>query len=776
MPPDPNMPWSWVPPEWNLSPVGLSPVYEEPEIVAPPLVVPSEPARMSAAPEPFAAKHPAVDDDPRLGEGNGLERAPSTEPKPINAARPDLTLDDVLAEKRAQYERFGASPKQIDGWIASERKRLSSILGARPPGAHITQSAGPMGTIGQIGKDETPGTGGLVSLPKEWSEGLTPEEKARAGLQDPRLSPDEEAQSDARAPGMPDEYLTGEELGQKLASLPPEQQVIERAKIEGARDKFARARMLEESERAMRAAEDNARAYQEAVKAANQRAADLDKEAQIIANENPLDRISSGRKIAGIIGAMLGGFTGATTGRNTGLDTIEAIANQAAQQHAQKLQLNARQQGAIGDQVARAGDMHSASEAVRLATYDTAVKTLESEVQHFDPRGTTAIRVMDDINAIKAKRAEALAKYRDAELKRTEGLIKEQRELAQLAETQRHNMAGEKTAATSAYADLLRAKTDQKKADAETVTYSPAQLQQLYGTSPDLVPPIPMTPKQYDAWLDAKKKGGDVTKAQRENSPDERARQFVVGDITDTEGKPIEFRDPAKVSKVMASSDLSVQLLDRLMTARQKYGWSSDLMKSPEWREMQSDFSQLLLEKKTLDELGVIAGPDMDLMQKALGTKDPTEYRDPTPGLRRIRDTTVEKVNTVLRAEAGLAGGRKVKRWDPPAPPPPAPKSPQQSSVQSILQFNPARPTLAESKEMGGVGKRDAVDGLPPSYAAQIDRLVDVFNSRSVSKEERDQAGAFLEELKNHGNSLVRAYATKAASAGAISSIPTGEP
>jgi hypothetical protein len=494
------------------------------------------------------------------------------------------------------------------------------------------------------------------------SGGVTPEQKARdAGAVD--------AQGGDTRELLPDDPMQGDELGAMLSTLSPEEQEKFRAKVEGGRQKLQAAGTLEAGTKALRDAEDNARIYQESVKAAQKRSAELDVDAKQLADENPLDSISGTRKVFGVLAAIVGGFMVNKTGRNMGLEIVEQMANDAAQQHAQKLQLNARQQAATGDQVSRAGDAYKASETVRLAFYDGAIKHLETEVQNYDPRGTTALRVMDDLNQIKAKRAELLGKYRDQELKRTENLLKEQRELLKDAEAQRHNIAGERNDSTRAYADLLRAKTEKKKADAEDgAPYSPEQLAQLHPGNP--VPPLPMNEKQYGKWLDTQKAGRDVAKSSLELSPDERARQNAVGEIIDDKGDPVLFRSPefaGKIAKSKGAADNAVRLIDKLILARRKYGWSSNLMKSSEWREMQADYKSLQLEKKNTDELGVLAGPDMGMIEGSLGTSDPTEARDPTPGLRAARSNIVEQVNSKIRGEAVLPKGRKLTRWEPPA-------------------------------------------------------------------------------------------------------------
>ncbi len=126
------------------------------------------------------------------------------------------------------------------------------------------------------------------------------------------------------------------------------------------------------------------------------------------------------------------------------------------------------------------------------------------------------------------------------------------------------------------------------------------------------------------------------------------------GTLMNKDGTPFLARTPeegAKLAKMMASTSDVTRLMNNVIHLRDKYGWSSDLFQSPEWQEAQADWAQIILEKKNIDELGVIAGPDMDLMSKALGAKDPTQYRDPTAGIKRGRDNGIVKLNTRLRSE-----------------------------------------------------------------------------------------------------------------------------
>lgn len=566
------------------------------------------------------------------------------------------------------------------------------------------------------------------------------------------------------------EPMGGEDLGKFLSTLPVEQQEEFRRKTEEGRQKVADAGKLEADTQRLRDAEDSARIYQESVQQAQQRATELDSEAKQLADENPLDSISGGRKIMGVLASIVGGFMANKTGRNMGLEAVDQIANDAMQLHAQKLQLNARQQAGIGDQIQRAGDVQKASEAVRLAVYDGAIKQLETQVQQFDPRGTTALRVLDDINALKQRRADAMQKYLLGEQKRIEDQRKYELDAMKAKGQYAKDMAdAQKTGLESQkLAGQLGGGGVAKPVKPGDVVQPPEYFQQVYGKAP----PLAMSQNQYEEWAKTGKVVEDYSKVQRENSPEERARQLSVGEINDEDGKPILFRDPGVADKVAVSKEATAnaaRLIDQLLVLRDHYGgWKSDLWKSPEWRRMRSDFADLQLEKKDQAGLGVLAGPDMGLINSTFGTSDPSEMRDPTPGLKRARMNMVEKFNEKLRAQAV---GQKPKRYEPPdLTKVAAPEvTPDEADVKRILQFDPKRPTKEESPHPGFLHDEDAV---PPSYKSTIDRLAAAFHNPDADPKEQQAAGALLQELQTNAHaSRIRRYAQQAATRAAEESI-----
>jgi hypothetical protein len=108
-------------------------------------------------------------------------------------------------------------------------------------------------------------------------------------------------------------------------------------------------------------------------------------------------------------------------------------------------------------------------------------------------------------------------------------------------------------------------------------------------------------------------------------------REVGVGGLANPKtGEPILMRNPEtarEVAEHKASLDMVNNLIERMKFYRENYGWMSDTVRSAELRRMKQDYAEVLLEKKELAKLGVLAGPDMGLMGDAIGTKDPTEWR-----------------------------------------------------------------------------------------------------------------------------------------------------
>lgn len=678
---------------------------------------------------------------------------------------------------------------------------------SRPNPGTPLPGAAPRTDAARIGAFGAPWSGEELVAP-DWGAAfdpdkrLSPEEEGQIEIdgEQKRLSPDEEAQIEIdgeRAPAreafaptaeIPESYLSAGGLGERWSSsLSPSEQEDKRDEIEGARADFERAGMVNASTRALQEADDNMRAYKQSVADSWKKTALLDAEAKKLSEEkiDPLRDISVGQRILGVIAAFVGGFgAGKNGGRNIGMEAVDSMINDAIS--VQTANLNNRkdmlgkQRSAIAEQMETGKDLYHAQEMVRLATYDQLIKKLEAEAQQFDPRGTTALKRMDLANQAKQKREAWLAKYQADDQKRGQELIELQLKAVREDEAIRHNKASERTAATSAFADLTRAKASAAKDYAEAeekagsnVLLTPDELRARGINIPADAKVPPMSLVQAKKFAETAKSVEDWNKAARENSPEAMALEHGVENLTTEEGKPLQFKDSKKVATSFAAADDAVRLYDELITLREKYGGSSDLIRAPEWRQAHAKFAALLLNQKTRDELGALTGSDLGLESKKIGTEDPTEWRDPLPGLKEGRRNLVEGMNSMIRAQTP---GQKPRRWEPPPPPPPPEKTPDDVQFQEVLGFTAGKPGVdlekdlnidpalpaSERRQRSAEALRQA-GGIPPSVRARIDRIVRAVSDPALTDEQRADANSKLQQLANSAESnAVREYALRA--------------
>ena len=593
-----------------------------------------------------------------------------------------------------------------------------------------------------------------------------------------------------QAAGRP-AMLSDDEHGQLLAReaiSDPEASLRRRTAEDKAHEDRVRAEQLDLEREQLSMAEGRHQIAMEARNRDRQRRAQIDADAQKLADINQdgwMESRSPLQHVAGFLSAVIGGLMQSQTGgRNLGLESIQHsidqhIEIQKANLAAKRAELGRRSQSSE-EQYALDMEDAQALATQEKAAWEFSVRQAQARQAQVDPRGTSYRRYADAIVEMEARKQAADDKAAQQRIDRDIKIGDYKLRAREQKRKEQETNAKMRAAASRAVAG--------KTVKPDDVVQSPEHFQKVYGKAP----PLAMSQNQYEQWAKTGKVVEEYGKAQRENSPEELERQFAVSGVVDDTGEKVLLRDPAKVAKVMAAADQIIDLTDRLITAREKYGWSSDLMQSPEWREMRSDMSSLLLEKKNLDELGVIAGPDMDLMTKAIGTGDPTGVHDPTPGLRRIRKTTTDKVNSTIRHEANPKKGRTIDRWEKPAPPPLAPKTPEDAALQRVLAFDPEHSeALADiAGELGIERRGDSTgemqqaakalrenEGMTPSIRATIDRLAAVVASRdqSITDAQRAAAAVDIDKIAKEAESgAVREYATRKGLPD-LSSIPAGD-
>jgi hypothetical protein len=160
-----------------------------------------------------------------------------------------------------------------------------------------------------------------------------------------------------------------------------------------------------------------------------------------------------------------------------------------------------------------------------------------------------------------------------------------------------------------------------------------------------------MTWKEYGERAEAANKGLKVAADIPATGESKDQLERRIPGITLPDGKPFYASgDQTEAKKLRAAAGDTtslVGLMDKIVELRAKYGWSSDLLKSPEWQQMQASgaFAQLVSKGEGVFQLGVLTGPDVDIIGKATGIKDPTELRDPTPGIKAARVNLIDRFN-----------------------------------------------------------------------------------------------------------------------------------
>lgn len=384
-------------------------------------------------------------------------------------------------------------------------------------------------------------------------------------------------------------------------------------------------------------------------KRADDMAAQLDADAAALANEKPKGYMDSvGNALGAVAGIILGAIgSSATGGKNVGIEMVNAQIERHIQ--AQRDEYN-RRAGNIDrrtNAIARLREAgmsdYQAATTFRLAALGRAREQLLTEAQNYDPRGTAARHIAGSVLGMEQQMIASREAARQRNLDEGLKLAKEMREQQEAAD--KHAAARAKLAAGAGAGQRM-----------------PPEYFEAKGLRK---PPIAMTDKEYKGWLATKRSSEELTKAELdtqkargEETPEvKREREFGINGpdgkpLLDAGGKSVHGRDIAEANKIteqIADTDEVIRMMDEVLRLRKKHGWSSGLGASPEWRKMQANWAGVILKKKNIDELGVIAGPDMELMGKALGAEDPTSLRDPTPGIEQGRQNAVQGLHGRLR-------------------------------------------------------------------------------------------------------------------------------
>jgi hypothetical protein len=570
--------------------------------------------------------------------------------------------------------------------------------------------------------------------------------------------------------------LTDDQRAQMFAASSPEDQAKsiyaheEAARTEEAKRR-AQANLQDEQ-----AALENHHTLKVAQEAAAARTAKLDADAAAEAKKEvgPRDR-STLQTIAGFVAAALGGLM---AGKNGGPNQALVMMNQTLEREIQQSQANknARLQdlarrGASNQQLlAQASSDHEESERWRLSMLKRAEEGIATDMQQFDPRGKAAIERGQLLVGIRQQRAKAIQDFQDKNFKdyvnaeteaRAQQKAQDEHAKSLLEQAKMRGALGGGTGAA-------------KEIDPQDVIHSPDDFVALGLPRP----PGAMSRNAYENWQKLKKGANEMTAGESSLSKEEI--EHAVPGITTADGKPYLANgasdNAVNLSKKVAATKTLIRLMDEAVAIRT--GWTSDLAKSDEWRQLQANWAAAIGVAKDVLGLGALSGPDMDLTLNYLGAKDPTAFQDPTAGIKKARANIIGMTRDALDASS-LRGKTK---FDIPYIEPAKPKATAADTAQKNALHAPSGtdvfdavmpsrakdpfeianevengkakevPAVADSiRETGIVGDvpkidRDHIDSLE----VQLD---------SGNKAESEQAGEMLRALAGAGKGPTAQYA-----------------
>ena len=437
----------------------------------------------------------------------------------------------------------------------------------------------------------------------------------------------------------------------------------------------------------------------------------------------PEDRRSAGNVLALIFGGIGNVLMNRGAAENPVIGILERKADAAAREKAAKVQklganvdLRNRQ---VDSLAAFAKDSDAYYHAKKAGELENFARQIESAAAGYDSQ-QEQLKAQDVVAQLRAKAAEAAQAAAEAEHKRQVEAIKLQQDAQRIATDQYQA----KTGRLNAYTTAGQLKESKRQFNA---TFQATQEQRAFDND--------MKIRNFDLEIEKAKAEGrqkDVStlREQRESEAADAARRVgvmpvtkrdadgkVIGsemqELANADGKPFRANDPTRAQELtskMAATTEAVHLLDRLIRLRDDHGWSSDLLKSDEFRQMRATYGQLVLVSKDAGGLGALSGPDMGLIHSVLGTSDPTEVRDPGAGLAEARRNMIGSFNSTLRAN-GYTG----EQFDIPDV---VTKGGAQKEVKNTPEEQVVNDIAAGSKDAaGGIAARNILSGEDPATA-----------------------------------------------------------
>ena len=394
------------------------------------------------------------------------------------------------------------------------------------------------------------------------------------------------------------------EQAKVYAAATPEQRTAIKTMHDMAAQHQAAADELEATRQNQLAAQQNYQDQQKAIAKASSDTQDLMARATALANTkidpNRYTKNQSGlSRIGDIIASAIGGAVMKQTGgRNLALDALDSNINQDIE--AQKSDLANRWQGinaqksAIQSEYEHHGDLYKAAETYRAATYQSAISALQTKLQDYDPAGTTAMRIADNITDLHTRQAQSLMAYKQQVFKNELEAGKDSRETGLNTSTIQKNAA-----------DIAKTRAETLKivggiGGAPVVSPDDVPHPSAYYEGMGLSPTpggVPMSPKAYDKLTSMRQKGAEASKAESEATATANAQtvndphtgKALVGDV----GKPIQLpvTEATAANKELTSQQ---QAVDALSDVRRALAAGPDTFDRSKWAGIQARIGSAL--------------------------------------------------------------------------------------------------------------------------------------------------------------------------------------
>lgn len=497
------------------------------------------------------------------------------------------------------------------------------------------------------------------------------------------------------------EYLALDPLSRAKYDAEQEQRVADFANQRTADIQKTDAARAEQAERAYLDSQERATRVTEAALA----------DAEALANEKPKKFMDSiGNVVGTVIGVLLGQLgSDATGGKNVGLEVALKRMDDFAQEQINEYNRkagNIDRRLNIAARLREAGyNEYQTKQVIRMAGLQRLRAQLLTDVQNFDPRGTAARNIGKHLLAVDGQmraNAEALRRQNlEDEIKLTD-LASKKLDVAMKEAKLRGIGAG----AGGKHAPEFFEQRGLRR------------------------PPVPMTEKDYSAWLKTKKLDEDLTKTEQEvvagrsqGMSKEEAERGVAG-LKQKDGSPfIAQGTPESVNELrkrVESTKFVVRVLDQI--DRTRTGWSPDITKSDEWKQLKTDWAAAKGVSKDVLGLGALSGPDEALIEAFLsGGIDPTGMRDPGPGIERAR------MNIINLTRDSLEGRGFDGKFDIPKPKLSAAVESPSDARYKLAQKTPTLTDVIEASGGKADGRQPAELYAPfvaPGEAPDVDNVV----------------------------------------------------